>query len=126
GAPFGRRAMTTVVTAVSSPGEEPPGGVASEILWRGGGRVFRGPPPRPAGPGGPPKAPPGGPPRGRRARPGRGGPRAGPRCAVAGLGLPEGGGGLAGGDGVRRPARAHPGHLAPPRPPPVAPPPSAT
>ena len=33
--------MTTVVTAVSRPGEEPPGEVASEILWRVAARLFR-------------------------------------------------------------------------------------
>jgi hypothetical protein len=40
--------MTSVVTAVGRPGEEPPGEVASEILWRVAARLFRDHQPRPA------------------------------------------------------------------------------
>ena len=33
--------MTRITTSVTCPGDEPPGGVGSEILWRVAARLFR-------------------------------------------------------------------------------------
>jgi hypothetical protein len=46
--------MTSVDTAVTHPGDEPPGDMASEIAWRVAARLFRDHQPGPDGEGGRP------------------------------------------------------------------------